>query len=153
MEEPGRDTSKFDSLMPTMVKPVTRDTYTDSDQVPFEVGIVRQFTFSSGEYGVKTQIITQCGLSLLFILLCDLYTQVVTIHVFMWSVTCSVYIPHGFVYCDLLPVEMCILHYQDSREWAYSPGCWELIIWTSILKGHQKKLCLSAVKRQVGLLG
>ena len=27
LEEPGKDTAKFDSLMPTIVKPISRDTY------------------------------------------------------------------------------------------------------------------------------
>ncbi|KAJ8320109.1 hypothetical protein KUTeg_001696 [Tegillarca granosa] len=49
LEEPGRDTSKFDTIMPTVVKPCTKKTYLASDmtQPPFEVGIIRQFTFSS----------------------------------------------------------------------------------------------------------
>lgn len=47
IQEPGRDTHKFDNFMPTVVNPCTKDTFTNLDQTPFEVGIVRQFTFSS----------------------------------------------------------------------------------------------------------
>ncbi|XP_064610270.1 polyamine-transporting ATPase 13A3-like [Liolophura sinensis] len=51
LEEPGQDTSKFETMMPTVVKPCTRDTFMHDvslpDKPPFEVGIVRQFTFSS----------------------------------------------------------------------------------------------------------
>ncbi|KAI0219960.1 putative cation-transporting ATPase 13A3 [Lamellibrachia satsuma] len=49
MEEPGKDTTKFDSLIPTVVHPVSMDTYYSAapDKVAYEVGIVRQFTFSS----------------------------------------------------------------------------------------------------------
>lgn len=50
LDEPGRDTSKFDTIMPTVVRPVTRETFTVSEDIAasnYEVGIVRQFTFSS----------------------------------------------------------------------------------------------------------
>ncbi|XP_021361034.1 cation-transporting ATPase 13A2-like isoform X2 [Mizuhopecten yessoensis] len=48
LEEPGRDTSKFDTMMPTVVKPCTRDTFLpNQEQPPLEIGIIRQFTFSS----------------------------------------------------------------------------------------------------------
>ncbi|XP_067658890.1 polyamine-transporting ATPase 13A3-like isoform X3 [Haliotis asinina] len=46
LEEPGQDTTKYDTLMPTIVKPSDKGSFM-SDEVPFEVGIVRQFTFSS----------------------------------------------------------------------------------------------------------
>ncbi|XP_071110416.1 polyamine-transporting ATPase 13A3-like isoform X1 [Haliotis cracherodii] len=46
LEEPGQDNTKYDTLMPTIVKPSDKDSFI-SDEVPFEVGIVRQFTFSS----------------------------------------------------------------------------------------------------------
>ncbi|XP_076451738.1 polyamine-transporting ATPase 13A3-like isoform X2 [Babylonia areolata] len=66
LEEPGQDTSKYDTIMPTVVRPYSRDTFLGEegndltsdelfenalagrwDQHPFEVGIIRQFTFSS----------------------------------------------------------------------------------------------------------
>lgn len=57
LEEAGKDSSKFDQLVPTIVKPITRDTYSDTATTSatsatgtvscLEVGIVRQFTFSS----------------------------------------------------------------------------------------------------------
>ncbi|XP_053378847.1 polyamine-transporting ATPase 13A3-like isoform X2 [Mercenaria mercenaria] len=51
LEEPGRDTSKFDTIMPTVVRPATKDTFMPDedlgDATQYEVGIVRQFTFSS----------------------------------------------------------------------------------------------------------
>ncbi|CAH1775580.1 unnamed protein product [Owenia fusiformis] len=56
LEEPGSDTSKFEQIVPTIVKPCTRDTYYSDDRnqtaetvigTQMEVGIVRQFTFSS----------------------------------------------------------------------------------------------------------
>ncbi|KAL5014330.1 hypothetical protein ScPMuIL_008600 [Solemya velum] len=48
LEEPGRDISKFETIMPTVVKPCSKDTFDASSvEQPFEVGIVRQFTFSS----------------------------------------------------------------------------------------------------------
>ncbi|XP_014666012.1 PREDICTED: probable cation-transporting ATPase 13A3 isoform X2 [Priapulus caudatus] len=52
LEEPGiDDTVKFDQMMPTVVRPRKPDIVTSSESVehntPFEVGIVRQFTFSS----------------------------------------------------------------------------------------------------------
>ncbi|XP_052286292.1 polyamine-transporting ATPase 13A3-like isoform X2 [Dreissena polymorpha] len=50
LEEPGADTSKFDNIMPTIVKPATRDTFQEEDlgeAGQFEVGIVRQFPFSN----------------------------------------------------------------------------------------------------------
>ncbi|XP_014665999.1 PREDICTED: probable cation-transporting ATPase 13A3 isoform X2 [Priapulus caudatus] len=48
--EAGRDTSKFNLISPTIVKPVTKETYLEAmspDEVPYEIGIVRQFHFSS----------------------------------------------------------------------------------------------------------
>ncbi|VDH94160.1 cation-transporting ATPase 13A3/4/5 [Mytilus galloprovincialis] len=48
LEEPGRDTSKFDTIMPTVVKPCTRDTFlSNAKESDYEIGIIRQFTFSS----------------------------------------------------------------------------------------------------------
>ncbi|KAK2177445.1 hypothetical protein NP493_592g01064 [Ridgeia piscesae] len=49
MEEPGKDTTRFDSLTPTVVRPISMDTYYSAapETVAYEVGIVRQFTFSS----------------------------------------------------------------------------------------------------------
>ncbi|XP_071146699.1 polyamine-transporting ATPase 13A3-like isoform X6 [Mytilus edulis] len=48
LEEPGRDTSKFDTIMPTVVKPCTKDTFlTNAKESDYEIGIIRQFTFSS----------------------------------------------------------------------------------------------------------
>lgn len=46
LEEPGADTSKYDTIMPTVVRPYSRDTFLGEEH-PFEVGIIRQFTFSS----------------------------------------------------------------------------------------------------------
>ncbi|XP_071944606.1 polyamine-transporting ATPase 13A3-like [Antedon mediterranea] len=46
LQEQGKD--KVDNMMPTIVKPTTADTYINSDsQTPYEIGIVRQFPFSS----------------------------------------------------------------------------------------------------------
>ncbi|CAC5383952.1 ATP13A2 [Mytilus coruscus] len=48
LEEPGRDTSKFDTIMPTVVKPCTKDTFlSNAKESDYEIGIIRQFTFSS----------------------------------------------------------------------------------------------------------
>ncbi|WAR14557.1 AT133-like protein [Mya arenaria] len=51
LEEPGSDTSKFDNIMPTIVKPVTRETFMPEEDLGeatnFEVGIVHQFPFSN----------------------------------------------------------------------------------------------------------
>ncbi|XP_006819618.1 polyamine-transporting ATPase 13A3-like [Saccoglossus kowalevskii] len=49
LEEPGKDSTKFESIMPTVVKPVTADTFLskDASEIPYEIGIVRQFPFSS----------------------------------------------------------------------------------------------------------
>ncbi|XP_070560588.1 polyamine-transporting ATPase 13A3-like isoform X2 [Ptychodera flava] len=49
LEEPGKDSTKFDSIMPTVVKPITADTFLSEEvaEVPYEIGIVRQFPFSS----------------------------------------------------------------------------------------------------------
>ncbi|XP_013404305.1 probable cation-transporting ATPase 13A3, partial [Lingula anatina] len=49
LEEPGQDTSKFDIMVPTIVKPITKESYYsgDTDKIAFEVGIVRQFVFTS----------------------------------------------------------------------------------------------------------
>ncbi|ELU12635.1 hypothetical protein CAPTEDRAFT_90245 [Capitella teleta] len=53
LKEPGSDTTKFDSLLPTIVKPIAKESYylSDPDKVgvgaAVDIGIVRQFTFSS----------------------------------------------------------------------------------------------------------
>ncbi|XP_078615049.1 polyamine-transporting ATPase 13A3-like isoform X2 [Branchiostoma floridae x Branchiostoma japonicum] len=49
LEEPGPDNTRFDILAPTVVKPVTADTFImgASSQTPYEIGILRQFPFSS----------------------------------------------------------------------------------------------------------
>ncbi|XP_012945191.1 probable cation-transporting ATPase 13A3 [Aplysia californica] len=55
LEEPGTDTHKYDTIMPTVVKPYSSDTFLGEEEEfealqrehPFEVGIIRQFTFSS----------------------------------------------------------------------------------------------------------
>ncbi|XP_032238659.2 polyamine-transporting ATPase 13A3 isoform X2 [Nematostella vectensis] len=44
-DEPGEDNKKFDTIAPSTVRPKTRE-MTDN-QVPLEVGIIRQFPFSS----------------------------------------------------------------------------------------------------------
>ncbi|XP_013781751.2 probable cation-transporting ATPase 13A3 isoform X3 [Limulus polyphemus] len=47
--EPGKDTSRYDTLTPIMVKPVQHEMYDSAveTKVPYEIGIVRQFPFSS----------------------------------------------------------------------------------------------------------
>ncbi|GFN76982.1 cation-transporting ATPase, partial [Plakobranchus ocellatus] len=55
LEEPGADTNKYDTIMPTVVKPCSSETFLGEEdefeylqhEHPFEVGIIRQFTFSS----------------------------------------------------------------------------------------------------------
>ncbi|TRY61546.1 hypothetical protein TCAL_03194 [Tigriopus californicus] len=52
LEEAGEDTSKFDMIMPSVVRPrrsglASIETDSLEDDLPFEVGIIRQFTFSS----------------------------------------------------------------------------------------------------------
>eukprot|EP00095_Tigriopus_kingsejongensis_P002264 snap_masked-scaffold633_size121756-processed-gene-0.12 protein:Tk02264 transcript:snap_masked-scaffold633_size121756-processed-gene-0.12-mRNA-1 annotation:"probable cation-transporting atpase 13a3-like" len=52
LEEAGEDTSKFDMIMPSVVRPSRSGMSSDEndsleDDLPFEVGIIRQFTFSS----------------------------------------------------------------------------------------------------------
>lgn len=65
LEEPGKDTSKFDTIMPTVVRPCTKDTFTSSEN-PFEVGIIRQFTFSSSvqRMSVITRTLSEDGMQL-----------------------------------------------------------------------------------------
>ncbi|KAL7637604.1 UNVERIFIED_CONTAM: hypothetical protein RMT77_012333 [Armadillidium vulgare] len=47
LEEPGNDdTSKYDMIMPTIVRP-KKDIVTTDDKAPLEIGIMRQFPFSS----------------------------------------------------------------------------------------------------------
>uniref|UniRef100_A0A0L8G8U6 Cation-transporting P-type ATPase C-terminal domain-containing protein n=2 Tax=Octopus bimaculoides TaxID=37653 RepID=A0A0L8G8U6_OCTBM len=47
IQEPGSETRKFDSFTPTVVKPCSSASFTNVDQTSLEVGIVRQFTFTS----------------------------------------------------------------------------------------------------------
>ncbi|XP_078697010.1 polyamine-transporting ATPase 13A3-like isoform X3 [Branchiostoma floridae x Branchiostoma belcheri] len=50
LEEPGLENTRFDILAPTVVKPVTADTFimgASNQQTPYEIGILRQFPFSS----------------------------------------------------------------------------------------------------------
>ncbi|XP_013403365.2 probable cation-transporting ATPase 13A3 [Lingula anatina] len=50
LEEPGQDTSRFDMMVPTIVKPCNKETYFsayDQKMLPYEIGIVRQFVFTS----------------------------------------------------------------------------------------------------------
>ncbi|XP_056008608.1 polyamine-transporting ATPase 13A3-like isoform X2 [Ostrea edulis] len=63
LDEPGRDTSKFDTIMPTVVRPCTKDTFS-SPENPFEVGIIRQFTFSSSvqRMSVITRTLSEDGM-------------------------------------------------------------------------------------------
>jgi len=46
LEEHGSDDAKFDKMMPTVVKPSQTDIFS-LETLPLEIGIVRQFTFSS----------------------------------------------------------------------------------------------------------
>ena len=70
LEEEGKeDTSKFDMLMPTVVRPPDKNRgsisdmeeklvdFTDSSQYEYEVGIIRQFTFSSA--AARMSVITR----------------------------------------------------------------------------------------------
>ena len=46
LDEPGRDTSKFDTIMPTVVRPVTRETFmigSDNGDVSYVRGCLRVF--------------------------------------------------------------------------------------------------------------
>ncbi|XP_076330164.1 polyamine-transporting ATPase 13A3-like isoform X3 [Tachypleus tridentatus] len=47
--EPGKDTSRYDTLTPVVVKPVQCEMYDPSveTKIPYEIGIIRQFPFSS----------------------------------------------------------------------------------------------------------
>ncbi|KAK3105212.1 hypothetical protein FSP39_019931 [Pinctada imbricata] len=65
MEEPGADSSKYDTIMPTVVRPCTRDTFAE-DKAPMEVGIIRQFTFSSSmqRMSVITKTLSEDGMEL-----------------------------------------------------------------------------------------
>ncbi|CAD5112652.1 DgyrCDS1867 [Dimorphilus gyrociliatus] len=48
LEEAGADSSKFETLAPTVVRPTSRDVYYEAQaKLPFEVGIIKQFAFSS----------------------------------------------------------------------------------------------------------
>ncbi|XP_061189537.1 polyamine-transporting ATPase 13A3-like isoform X2 [Saccostrea echinata] len=64
LDEPGKDSSKFDTIMPTVVRPCTKDTFTAEN--PFEVGIIRQFTFSSSvqRMSVITRTLSEEGMEL-----------------------------------------------------------------------------------------
>jgi len=46
LEEQGTDESKYDKMMPTVVKPKQTDLFS-IESLPLELGIIRQFTFSS----------------------------------------------------------------------------------------------------------
>uniref|UniRef100_A0A0B7AE23 Cation-transporting ATPase n=1 Tax=Arion vulgaris TaxID=1028688 RepID=A0A0B7AE23_9EUPU len=46
LEEPGADAHKYDTIMPTVVKPCSSEIFLGEEH-PFEVGIIRQFPFSS----------------------------------------------------------------------------------------------------------
>ncbi|XP_023338513.1 probable cation-transporting ATPase 13A3 isoform X5 [Eurytemora carolleeae] len=46
LEEPGEDAEKYDKMMPTVVKP-RRTSVFSMDALPLELGIIRQFPFSS----------------------------------------------------------------------------------------------------------
>ncbi|KAL5013799.1 hypothetical protein ScPMuIL_008069 [Solemya velum] len=46
LEEPGQEDSRFDMMVPTIVAPKSMETFTGQVHSP-EIGIVRQFTFSS----------------------------------------------------------------------------------------------------------
>ena len=41
LEEPGRDTSKFDTIMPTVVRPATKDTFMPDE----DLGDVSSFIY------------------------------------------------------------------------------------------------------------
>ena len=47
LEEPGEDSSRFDSVVPTIVRPPPSSTHLFDSEEPMELGILRQFTFSS----------------------------------------------------------------------------------------------------------
>ena len=47
LEEPGEDSSRFDSVVPTVVKPPPSSSHLYQSEEPVELGILRQFTFSS----------------------------------------------------------------------------------------------------------
>ena len=57
LEEEGQDNNKFDMLMPSVVKPPNRDLILDENNLPYEVGIIRQFTFSSS--AARMSVITR----------------------------------------------------------------------------------------------
>ena len=72
LEEEGEDTSRFDMLMPSVVKPPKKQQkgsstslrkmddiidICDSNEYPYEVGIIRQFTFSSA--AARMSVITR----------------------------------------------------------------------------------------------
>ena len=72
LEEEGEDTSRFDMLMPSVVKPPKKQQkgsstslrkmddiidICDSSEYPYEVGIIRQFTFSSA--AARMSVITR----------------------------------------------------------------------------------------------
>ncbi|CAH1772705.1 unnamed protein product [Owenia fusiformis] len=75
LEEPGEDASKFDVFSPTVVRPKTSDnkrisaSFDSPDNIPYEIGIVRQFTFSSSLQ--RMSVITRTLGSTHF----DLYTK------------------------------------------------------------------------------
>ena len=46
-EEPGEDSSRFDTVVPTIVRPPPSSSHLFDSGEPIELGILRQFTFSS----------------------------------------------------------------------------------------------------------
>ena len=60
LEEPSvADTAKFDMLIPTVVRPKAAAALKTSADLPHEVGIIRQFTFSSAL--ARMSVITRKG--------------------------------------------------------------------------------------------
>ena len=58
LEEEGQDNNKFDMLMPSVVKPPnSSNLIPDENHYPYEVGIIRQFTFSSS--AARMSVITR----------------------------------------------------------------------------------------------
>ena len=53
LEEPGEDSSRFDSVVPTVVRPPPSSGHLVDSEESIELGILRQFTFSS-ELQVRT---------------------------------------------------------------------------------------------------
>ena len=47
LEESGKDSEKFDKMMPTVVRPRGEHKFVDLENMPLEIGICRQFAFTS----------------------------------------------------------------------------------------------------------